>query len=196
MNNFCAQMLIGVFMAQSDSAIHDAIPLIICDAGPLIHLDELECLELLTDFDTVLVPAQVWQEVQHHRPTALGHNKLKLQQVVIAVDTSAIFQSLVHRLTLDLGEQAALSLMANYPDAILLTNDAAARLAAQTLKYRAYGTLGILLRAIRRNQKTAVEVIQILQTLPAKSTLHIRRTFLQGIIAEVTNFDPNKAQKK
>ena len=183
-------------MAQNDSAIHDSILLIICDAGPLIHLDELECIELLTDFDTVLVPDQVWQEVQHHRPTALAHSKLKLQHVVIPVDTSAVFQGLVHRLTLDLGEQAALSLMVNYPDAILLTDDAAARLAAQTLNYRAYGTLGILLRAIRRNQKTAAEVIQILQTLPAKSTLHIRRTFLQNLITEVINFDPNKAQKK
>ena len=26
---------------------------VVCDAGPLIHLDELGCLDLLTDFQTV-----------------------------------------------------------------------------------------------------------------------------------------------
>lgn len=85
--------------------------------------------------------------------------------------------------------------MATYPTAILLTDDAAARLAAQTLHYQAYGTLGILLRAIRRQQKTAAEIVQILQTLPTQSTLHIRRAFLQSVIAEVINFDPTKGQK-
>ncbi len=27
---------------------------VVCDAGPLIHLDELGCLSLLSDFDDVL----------------------------------------------------------------------------------------------------------------------------------------------
>jgi len=29
---------------------------VVCDAGPLIHLHELDCLELVADFQTVLVP--------------------------------------------------------------------------------------------------------------------------------------------
>ena len=31
-------------------------PLVVCDAGPLIHLDDLACLALLADFRDVLVP--------------------------------------------------------------------------------------------------------------------------------------------
>lgn len=181
-------------MAKSDAASLDAISLIICDAGPLIHLDELGCLALLDDFDTVLIPDQVWQEVQHHRPQALTQSESKFQKIFISVNTSATFQKLVHQFTLDLGEQAALSLMATYPTAILLTDDAAARLAAQTLHYQAYGTLGVLLRSIRRQQKTAAEVVQLLQTLTTLSTLHIRRAFLQSVIAEVINFDSTKGQ--
>lgn len=38
--------------------------LVVCDAGPLIHLHELGCLELLADFPTVLVPETVWREVE------------------------------------------------------------------------------------------------------------------------------------
>ena len=40
---------------------------VVCDAGPLIHLDELGRLDLLNDFFQVVVPASVWQEVQSHR---------------------------------------------------------------------------------------------------------------------------------
>ncbi len=30
---------------------------VVCDAGPLIHLDESGCLDLLADFHRLLVPA-------------------------------------------------------------------------------------------------------------------------------------------
>lgn len=43
-------------------------PLVVCDAGPLIHLDELDALGLLSDFAEVLVPDAVWREVERHRP--------------------------------------------------------------------------------------------------------------------------------
>ena len=36
---------------------------VVCDAGPLIHLDEMGCLDLLIDFHAVLVPEQVWREL-------------------------------------------------------------------------------------------------------------------------------------
>jgi hypothetical protein len=50
---------------------------VVCDAGPLIHLDELGVLDLLEDFDTVLVPDAVWNEVQRHRPQATAASFLE-----------------------------------------------------------------------------------------------------------------------
>jgi predicted nucleic acid-binding protein len=35
----------------------------VSDAGPLIHLAEIDSLELLAPFDTLLVPETVYQEV-------------------------------------------------------------------------------------------------------------------------------------
>lgn len=46
---------------------------VVADAGPLIHLDELQCLDLLGDFAEVQVPEAVWREVEQHRPGALRH---------------------------------------------------------------------------------------------------------------------------
>jgi len=64
---------------------------IVCDAGPLIHLDELGCLDLLTDFRAVLVPKQVWREVEHHRPDALECPGVEIQQVPVILSEDASF---------------------------------------------------------------------------------------------------------
>lgn len=165
---------------------------VVCDAGPLIHLDELGCLDLLADFRAVLVPEQVWREVAHHRPDALQHPGVEIQQVPVTLSEDAHFQALVRALALDLGEQAALSLVALRPDAILLTDDAAARLAATGLGHQAHGTIGIVLRAIRRQQRTPDEVLSILRDLPSRSTLHIRPGLLEEIIAQVEGRIPDE----
>jgi predicted nucleic acid-binding protein len=131
---------------------------VVCDAGPLIHLDELDCLDLLSDFQTILVPEQVWREVETHRPDALKRPDIAMQRASVDPSEYPVFQTLVRALALDLGEQAALSLMERYPQAILLTDDAAARLAAESLGYEAHGSIGVLLRAIRRQQRTPEQV--------------------------------------
>jgi predicted nucleic acid-binding protein len=159
--------------------------LVVCDAGPLIHLDELACSNLLTQFQQVLVPHQVWLEVKQHRPTALNQPRVVLHQVSVVISTEISFVTLAQTLGLAIGEQAALSLMKQYPQAILLTDDAAARLAATTLGYQVHGSIGVLLRAIRSQQKTASEIKTILQQIPQLSSLHIRPALLNQIIAQL-----------
>ena len=157
---------------------------VILDAGPLIHLDELGCLILLADFQERIVPAAVWDEVERHRFSAFHSNTLtfiKLEPVRI----SAALQTLYDALNLDAGEREALSLCEQYPHAILLTDDAAVRLAAQTSGIRAYGTLGILIRAIRRQQLPPADVVAILEHISSQSTLFIRKSMLREIIEKI-----------
>ena len=112
---------------------------------------------------------------------------VKLTKVKVAISSTAPFQALVKSLSLDLGEQAALTHMENYPSEILLTDDAAARLAAVTLGFQAHGTIGVLVRAIRRRQKTKEEILTILHDIPALSTIYIRQGLLKEIINRVEN---------
>ncbi len=49
-------------MAKTDG------PSLILDAGPIIHLDQLDALDLVADFDRRLVPERVWREAEAHRP--------------------------------------------------------------------------------------------------------------------------------
>ena len=51
--------------------------LVVADAGPLIHLDELASLDVLTGYAEILVPDAVWLEVQQHRPQALQQAVVK-----------------------------------------------------------------------------------------------------------------------
>ena len=158
---------------------------VICDAGPLIHLDELSSTSLLNDFHQVIVPDRVWREVQLHRPGIWEKPNFNYQKIEVTFSLDSTFQTLVRMFSLDLGEQAALSLMQQYPQAIFLTDDAAARLAANTLGLRVHGTIGILLRAIRRQQLTRSEVLEILRNLTSQSTLHIKASLLQEIMARL-----------
>jgi predicted nucleic acid-binding protein len=160
------------------------IQVVVCDAGPLIHLDEIDCLDLLSDFQNIYIPGQVWSEVERHRPKVLD-SSLALQKILVEISVEPQFQSLIRTFSLDLGEQAALSLMESYPDAVLLTDDAAARLAAKALDYRSHGTIGILLRSVRRGLRSQDNVASILRSLPFRSTLHVRQGLLQEILKEL-----------
>src|SRR5438874_1869726 len=106
---------------------------LICDAGPLIHLEELGCLDLLRDFADVEVPDAVWAEVQRHRPSALRHRTLRLRRVMSAREATAELIHLAQAFVLGVGELEALKLMQQSPGATLLTDDAAARLVAERL---------------------------------------------------------------
>lgn len=163
----------------------DVRPVVVCDAGPIIHLDQLACADLLADFPRVLVPEVVWQEVTRHRPDALAREGVPFERITPAADISPELEALIRLLTLHRGEQQALQVAQGEPDCILLTDDAAARLAAQSLQLSVHGTIGILVRSIRRQQKTRDEVIALLRSLPVLSTLYIRQSFLEQIIREV-----------
>jgi predicted nucleic acid-binding protein len=86
---------------------------------------------------------------------------------------------------LHVGETQALQLAQEHGADLLLTDDTAARLAANQMGLLVHGTLGILLRAVRRQQRDPRTVADLLRTIPSRSTLHIRANLLNEIIAEV-----------
>jgi predicted nucleic acid-binding protein len=155
----------------------------VCDAGPLIHLDELGCLRLLDDF-TVWVPAAVRREVGYHRPAVFVQAQVRFEMLAEAVVFLPTLRTLGEVLLLDAGEMEALALLERMPQALFLTDDAAARLAAQQLGYRAHGTIGILLRSVRRGQLSAEQVRTLLLEIPTRSSLHIRPALLADIMAQ------------
>jgi len=160
---------------------------VVCDAGPAIHLDELDCIDLLKDFQEVLLPNTVWEEINRYRPSALKQADLPFVQRPGKTPSSEPLLTLCKIFSLDAGEIEALALMEQRPQAMFLTDDAAARLVAIQMGFNVHGTIGILVRSIRRGYKSPEEVLDILRNIPDKTTLYIRHSLLQEIQLKIKN---------
>jgi len=158
---------------------------VVCDAGPVIHLDELGCLDLLADFQTVFVPVAVWNEVARHRPEALRRRKVRSTRIAVKEEPSRQVAELGNAFSLAAGERESLILMAALPDALLLTDDAAARVVADTLGYEVHGTIGVIVRSIASERRTKRQVLNLLRAIPRRSTLYISRSLLNSVLDHV-----------
>ena len=160
------------------------MPRTVLDAGPLIHLDQLGCLDLLEGLEELRVPLVVWREVLAHRPM-LEPAQFGLLLSHPTRAPSPALTVLIHGLDLDAGEIAALTLMEEWPGDLFLSDDAAARLAAESLGFRVHGTVGLVIRALRRGTRSAAQVRSTLEQIPTCSTLHINRRLLDRVIASL-----------
>lgn len=156
---------------------------VVCDAGPIIHLDELGALDLLLDFEPVLVPQSVWSEVARHRPHALELGGGHMRQVAVEGEMPTALSALARSLVLGPGECQALQLALQQPGLVLLTDDAAACLAAEALSIRVHGTIGVLLRSVRLGRRTRDQVVGTLVSLGERSSLHIRPALIDEVIS-------------
>lgn len=160
-------------------------PPVVCDASPIIHLDELGCLDLLTDFVPLLVPRPVWGEVTRHRAQLADADMPGMRIVDVPGAASAKLSALSDSLALHAGERAALTLLERAGGRLLLCDDGAARLAAESLGLEVHGTIGVIVRSIRRQMRTREQVVTILRELPQRSTLHLSSQLLKTVIAQV-----------
>jgi predicted nucleic acid-binding protein len=160
-------------------------PIVVADAGPLIHLDELGCLDLLADFSTVYTTQPVWREVLRHRPALAPETipGLRVEKSVWPVGSAVM--AMAEAFDLDTGEVSALGLMQHLSADLFLCDDAAARLVAESLGYGVHGTIGLVIRAIRRQQCTKPQVLEILRAIPTRSTLFIKPSLLAEIYDRV-----------
>lgn len=157
---------------------------VVSDAGPLIHLDELGCLDLLKGLGDVLIPEVVWAEVQKHRP-AFDPVRIPSARIVASALVDPQLQALSKAFDLDAGEIAALAVLRKERARMLLCDDSAARLAAESLGVEVRGTIGLIVRAIRMKLRTTEEVHHLLHNLTALSTLHVSQALLKQVLAQL-----------
>lgn len=96
----------GGFLAATKSLVQ----MVVCDVGPIIHLDELDCLSLLEDFTEVLIPNSVWDEVEHHRPQAIPLCQQIAKKVTPKQSLSPDIHSTVQLFSLHASEIQALNI--------------------------------------------------------------------------------------
>jgi predicted nucleic acid-binding protein len=112
---------------------------------------------------------------------------LRIPFVVLpgAIPSNDLLLTLCKIFLLDAGEIEALALMEKNPEAIFPTDDASARIVAEQMGFKVHGTIGILVRSIRRKQMQPEKVLQLLKGLPEKTTLYIKRSLLDEITLKI-----------
>jgi predicted nucleic acid-binding protein len=158
---------------------------VVCDAGPLIHLHEIGYLNLMADFEKVIVPSGVQKEVVRHRDVTFAEEDIRWLLVRPDLPLEYSVNAICTLFSLDAGEVEALSISIKQPNSLFLTDDAAARIVAGKLGCMVHGTIGIVVRSIRRGLLSPEEVIGVLHKIREKSSLHIKESLLQEVILTV-----------
>ncbi|WP_440008987.1 nucleic acid-binding protein [Halomicrococcus sp. SG-WS-1] len=146
----------------------------VADTGPLIHLAEIDALDLLTTLDRLLVPETVYAELQ---AGGLPDRLSELDFERITVD-----EPIDQTPELDAGERAALAVADNQEDLVLLTDDLAAREFAQQSDIEVHGSIGIIALGYHRGMLTLDEAATHMRALQAEASLFITDAVVeQGI---------------
>ena len=159
---------------------------VVCDSGVIIHLDELGLLSLLSDFGRVIATETVSLEVAKHRSISLSYYGITVlpdsfpDRAIVTISQSFCLHQ---------GETAVLSMAKLVPgEKIILTDDTAARIAANHMGFKVHGTIGILLRAVRRKQQTSTEIAETLRALHLHSTLYVSRDIIDYALNELLKY--------
>ncbi len=119
---------------------------VVTNTGPLSHLQEAGVLDLMSLTGEVHLPPSVAQEIAYLLPSWRSPSWL---QVVDALAVPYAEEALTWQQAglLDAGEAEAIALARQLRADWLLTDDAAARLVAQSLGIEVHGSLGVVLWA-------------------------------------------------
>ncbi|MBP1987556.1 nucleic acid-binding protein [Halolamina salifodinae] len=137
----------------------------VTDAGPLIHLGEIDSLELPEVIDELVVPESVRRELEAGGAPG-GFDDRSVEVATAGGDESWVEAGL------DAGEAAALAVAADR-DAILLTDDLAARDAATETGVEVHGSIGIIALASGRGGLTEDEAAQLMRSLQTDTSLFV-----------------------
>lgn len=145
----------------------------VADAGPIIHLDEIDALGLLSAIDRVLIPQTVYDELAAGTvPPALCDVEYEL----VEADPTGL------SVDLDPGETAALA-VASERSAVVLTDDLAAKNAAAELNVEVHGSIGVIVLAYTRGELSKAEAVDRMRALQAETSLFVTDAVVERGIA-------------
>jgi len=146
----------------------------VADTGPLIHLNEIGAIDVLSAVDGLLIPQTVYEELKAGTvPPALSNLEYELVE--------ADMTELTGDLNLDPGETVALE-VASERSAILLTDYLEARDAANDLSIEVHGSIGVIVLAYQREQLTKSKAAELMRALQTETSLFITDSVIeQGV---------------
>jgi len=169
----------------------------VSDAGPLIHLAEIDCLSLLSILESLHIPDAAWSEA-----TELGRTPpadiLRLGNVQRHTLSQAKVTRFIQRNSLEelhTGERECLYLCQQINVPLLLTDDLAVREAAKGLNLVPIGSLGIVVRAYRLGHVSLAEAEHRITELHDVSSLFVTRAIVELAIERLYGHTSQDSRK-
>lgn len=159
----------------------------VLDAGPLIHLAEIDSLHLLTIFGALHMPGAVWAETVEQGgidPTDI-EVRGNVRREAVAESALQTFSRRPDVGDLHRGERACLYVCQERNIGTLLTDDLAVRHAARRLGITPVGSLGIVVRAYRLGRLTLSDAELRLEALYDVSSLYVTRAIVELAITQL-----------
>jgi len=142
----------------------------VSDAGPLIHLAEIDSLELLSAVDTLLVPETVYEEID---AGGVPDGVADLSYELVKADESRIGAE-----KLDAGERAALAI-ADERGIVLLSDDLAARKAASETDVEVHGSIGVIALSYSHGLLDRDEAASRMRALQRETSLFVTEAVVE-----------------
>lgn len=122
---------------------------VVCDTGPLLHLEEAQALALIAHLGEVYIPSGVALELENNSPGWQSRWSGLVKVVSLAEKYQRQADRWLRSGQLDYGEAQAVALVQQLQANWLLTDDSAARQMAHRLSVEAHGSLGVVIWAAK-----------------------------------------------
>ena len=152
---------------------------VVLDAGPIIHLEQIEALHVLNFIDNKVICPTVESEVDEPSQR-LDFDIRKLNGE--SKDKAKYF---MNRYDIEMGEASALALCQQEEIQLLLTDDLDARDAARKLELEPHGTLGIITKAYTKQIISKTEAKNLIKSLRDNSSLYITSDLVQWAVNRI-----------
>jgi predicted nucleic acid-binding protein len=162
----------------------------VVDAGPLIHLREIQSLSLLRIFRSLVLPDAVWQETVG-RLRVLEDDLALLGNVErrhLPADDVRTFVKKHDLGNLHRGECEALFVCWNDSIQLLLTDDLAVRDAAKRWGVTPVGSLGVIVRGYRERIISYEQAVSRIRLLDQVSTLFVTPAIVDLALEQLAQY--------
>ena len=145
---------------------------VIADACPVIFLAKLDQLALIKRIfpGTILLPTSVKNELIVN--TIPVHEQHRIEKFLTHCQVKTVHHPLFPALTISSADSHVLTLAKTHKNSLILTDDSLIRRIAQAENIPVAGTLGIIIRAVRKKILSTPKALQSIDELV--STHHLR----------------------
>lgn len=156
--------------------------IVVADAGPVLHLHWIDCMTWGLPQGRIHIVEEVWLEIEGHAAEALRDPRFQRDR---APNPHPEWRQ---QFALHTGEIAAIAFAFQHSDALLLTDDEAARRACGSLGLAVVGTIGLVLEAARAGRVDKATARVALKELPMRGRLHIKQELLAKAILALDTY--------